>query len=200
MKHQQSWAMLLVMFIILGLAPASAQSAQLVLMHEGVVTWAGWSATEDLILTTSEDGMARIWNSANGELAETYVHDAPVRGGEWNPNDMAQFLTWTEDGAVRVWSFGMETALMTLTHEGVSGARWNEDGTQILTWGSDSDAVIWQVDDGKPIVILETGAPVRQADWSADEASVFTFSEDGAAEIWDAGTGERLRDDGAGGR
>src|SRR5688500_3852025 len=151
MKQLLSRALLLVIFMVVGIAPISAQGAQLVLLHEGVVTWAGWSATEELILTTSEDGMARVWYPANGELAETFAHDAPVRGGQWNPIDMAQFLTWAEDGAVRVWSLGLENALITVSHDGVSGARWNSDGTQILTWGSNGNAVVWELDGGKPI-------------------------------------------------
>lgn len=172
----------------------AAQSALLTLPHDAVVTWAGWSQSEQWILTTSEDGTGRIWDAESGELNSTIFHDAPVRGGQWSPIDTDFFLTWAEDNTVRVWSLGAEQARYEWVIEGsVVGARWNEDGTRIMTWGGDGDASIRSLSDGEILVTTrDSDVALRWANWSSDGKHILTFDEDGTGVVWDAGTGEEV--------
>lgn len=70
-----------------------------------------YKAANDMILTWSEDGRARLWKAETGvEVATLEGHTRPIVGGAWN-GDGSQVMTWSEDGSVRRYYVGMEDLL-----------------------------------------------------------------------------------------
>ncbi len=70
--------------------------------HEAPVTAAAWSATGSAILSTSEDGTARLWDSATArQLMVLRGHRGAVRAGAWGIG--AEVATASDDGTVRIW-------------------------------------------------------------------------------------------------
>lgn len=180
---------ILAVFVLAGLMPAAAQDTTFTLYHDGVVTWADWSPDGAAILTTAEDGAARLWDAQTGALLSTYPHDVPVRGGAWH-SDSRHFLTWAEGGAARIWAVDSLTPQQTFAHgDSLRGGRWSPDEAQILTWGGTS-AILWS-DDGTSLVTLTREAQITQAEWSADGAHLHIFSGT-TGSIHDAATGDLL--------
>ncbi len=124
--------------------------APVILPHNTPVIHAEWVNGETQVLTIAQDDpVFYLWNASTGELVQSFDHeDIFVRGAAMSP-DGTQIVSWLEDpGTLRVWS--VDTGLVTATLEhagtefGVLGAVWSADSSQILSWGGDSSARIWQ--------------------------------------------------------
>ena len=74
----------------------------------------------------------------------------------------ARVLTWSEDGTARVWETASGKALSEpMKHpKGVTGARFDKDGTRVLTWSEDGTARVWgdAFPDGVPRDLLSAGS------------------------------------------
>lgn len=81
-----------------------------------------------------------------------------------------------------------------LKHEGwVHGARFNADGSRILTWSRDKTVRLWDSRTGYPITpALKHGEAVDGAVFNADESHILTWGKDGVARLWDLNVKDRL--------
>ncbi|MEM7530953.1 MAG: CHAT domain-containing protein [Chloroflexota bacterium] len=71
----------------------------------------------------------------------------------------------------------------------IKGATWNQDNTQILTWGWDGTARIWDGHTGNELKTFQGHTDtVNGASWNADESKILTWSWDGTLRTWDAHT------------
>ncbi|MCL9794591.1 pentapeptide repeat-containing protein, partial [Frankia sp. AgKG'84/4] len=161
--------------------------------HTETVTGGAWSPDGTHILTTSNDGTARIWNATTGEHHLTLTgHTNPVTGGAWSP-DGTHILTTSNDGTARIWNATTGEHHLTLTgHTNwVTGGAWSPDGTHILTTSNDHTARIWNATTGEHHLTL-TGHTNRVTGgaWSPDSTHILTTSDDRTARIWNATTGE----------
>ena len=72
-------------------------------------------------------------------------------------------------------------------------ARFNTDGSRVLTWSADGSARVWDSQTGRSLSPpLEHKGPVRGALFNKDESRVLTWSADGSARVWDSQTGRSL--------
>ena len=78
--------------------------AQILGGHSGYVTAVAWSPDGHHILTASNDGTARIWDTTTGDntLTLTLTHTDWVRAVAWSP-DGHHILTASEDRTARIW-------------------------------------------------------------------------------------------------
>jgi WD40 repeat protein len=181
--------------------------------HTADVWQAAWNADESRILTASNDDTARVWDVETGnEVVVLSPHADGVWWTVWNA-DGSRILTtgcdrYSEDrcweGTARVWDAetGAEL-LIPLGHEfGVNRAVWNEDGSRILTAGSDGTAGVWNAETGAKMLTFSAYTyGVWQVTWNADGSHILTTGCDrysayrcweGAARVWDAETGTKL--------
>jgi hypothetical protein len=164
------------------------------LAHEGWVGGAAWSGDESAILTWSDDGTARLWDTASGAELLRLTHESSVLGVAWNGDESA-ILTRSSDGTARLWDAASGAELLRLTHEGgVIGAAWNGNESAILTWSfSDGTARVWDAASGAERWRLTHDGAVYGAAWNGDESAILTWSHDGTARLWDvASSAERL--------
>ncbi len=77
-----------------------------------------------------------------------YEFGSSVSGATWSVNGTQKILTWSTDGAVRVWDVARGEDIISMAHEGsVGGAVWNADESKILTWSNSLERGLVQVWD-----------------------------------------------------
>ena len=110
-----------------------------------------WSPDSRHILTGSDDGTARIWDTTTGTNTLTLNHDRAITAVAWSP-DGRHILTGSQDGTARIWDTTTGTNTLTLTHtDWVRAVAWSPDGTQILTGCQDGTARIWDTTTGEQV-------------------------------------------------
>ncbi|MCP4544057.1 MAG: hypothetical protein GY832_43655 [Chloroflexi bacterium] len=178
--------------------------------HVGSIRQAEWNASENRILTTSDDGTVRVWNAFTGE--ETLIlsgYEGRVEA-EWNaygshilitsgaPNYTAQL--WNAITATKPFTFSSHTGA-------IWQATWNTNGGRILTAGCDrmddsgeqceaATVRVWDTWSGAELLTLgaedtlsDGWSGVNVAVWNADESQILTASWDDTTQVWNAWTG-----------
>ena len=165
--------------------------AQILGGHSEYVTSATWSPDATHILTGSQDGTARIWDTTTGDNTLTVTTNSGIEAVAWSP-DATHILTGSQDGTARIWdtTTGDNTLTLTNAHT-VTAVAWSPDGTHILTGTRDGAACIWDATTGNNTLTLTLipTSTIEAMACSPDSTHIFTASADGTAHVWDATTG-----------
>ena len=156
--------------------------------HGDMVTAVAWSPDGGHILTGSDDGTARVWDTSTWENALTLDHGVCwFNAVVWSP-DGTQILTST-DTYVYVWDTTTWTKTHTLEHSDlVQSVVWSPDGTRILTGAYDNTARIWDAKTGTLLTpTLTHNEAVTSVGWSPDGTRILT-SEDTHVYVWNTTT------------
>ena len=115
------------------------------LSHRTFVNGARFNSDETRIMTWAADDRVTVWNASNGTEILTLVHNDWVNGARWN-RDETRILSWAFD-VVWLWDAESGALLARLPHENlVNGASFHpQQETQVLTWGWDGTARVWDV-------------------------------------------------------
>jgi len=147
------------------------------------------------ILTSSEDGTARLWDPATGRLVSTLKgHSGSVTTASFS-SDGSKVLTASDDWTAHLW--GAETAVTLGRFTGHTGpindARFLPGEAQVVTVSGDGTARLWSTADSKPgtVFIGHTGA-VRSVDITSDGSTLLTSGDDGSIRLWDRRSGRLL--------
>ena len=93
-----------------------------------------------------------------------------------------QILTWGDTGAgtAGLWHNPQHTAAPITRQGRVRGAVFSPDGRQILSWGLDEKARLWDRQTGEEIMPpLIHDSPVRGAQFSPDGNRILTWTAEG---------------------
>lgn len=178
------------------LAGAAQASRFLVELDEGSETRsAEFSPDEDgaHVLTASDDGLVRIWDSRTGaQLVALRTHAKGVMFATFSP-DGSRVLTASFDGTASLWDVKTEIELLRLQHKKeVFSAHFSSDGKLILTASKDGTTHLWDAETGIEVLVL-TGRPFVDAGLSPDGTQIVTASSgDRTARIWDTKTGSEI--------
>jgi WD40 repeat protein len=179
------------------IASTLRQSPRLVhlCLHQGPVRYAEFSPDGRLLVTTSTEKTARVWDLAAGEPAcPPLEHDGPVLHASFSP-DGRLVVTASEDGTARCWdlSAGRQIAVLA-EHQGpVRWACFNSDGKYVLTASDDGSACVWDSATGKRVAApMRHKGRVCMAAFSGDSQKVVTASADHSARVWNASSGEPI--------
>ena len=165
--------------------------AQILGGHSEYVTSATWSPDATHILTGSQDGTARIWDTTTGDNTLTLTNAHTVTAVAWSP-DRTRILTACADGTARIWDATTGDNTLTLTHtNSVTAFAWSPNGTHILTGTRGGAAYIWDATTGNNTLTLTLipTSTIEAMACSPDSTHIFTASADGTAHVWDATTG-----------
>ncbi|MCX6578920.1 MAG: hypothetical protein NT166_01895 [Candidatus Aminicenantes bacterium] len=151
------------------------------LRHNGAIYSAVFSPDGRRILTSSEDGTAKVWDLEGRALTEV-KHDARIMSAVFSP-DGSLILTASWDNSVKLWDI-KGTLKSNLRHNGiVSAAAFSPDGQRILTASRDGKARIWDL-DGNVLAILPYDKVISSAVFSNDGQQLLTASWDKTVKMW----------------
>jgi WD40 repeat protein len=188
-------------------SPLVAQKPELTLPigHTSVVSSAVFSQDLKLMVTSSRDGTAKIWDVKNGKLLHSLEgHRDWINTVAFSP-DGKWILTASSDSTAKVWDAQSGKLFHSLnnTTAGVSFAFFSHDGKKIVTVLLNDDVIIWDAETFNLLHFLkghsdkvpsETFHEIGEipASISSDGKLIVTASRDGVPKIWDVYTGKLL--------
>jgi len=184
--------------------------------HTDKVTDAVYSPDGKLVLSTSEDGTARVWASGSGQALHVLGgHAGPVANAIFSPDGRA-ISTASADGALRSWDVNSgdsapgaspvtespPIAKLKDGKEEIRFARFSPDRHVILTVSGapntrnqDHVVTLWNATTYRKSATMRGHVEaILDARFRPDGQYVLTASADRTARIWDAKTGNVVRD------
>jgi len=144
-----------------------------------------------LLLATTEDKTACIWDMTTGGLTVKVSHADTARRVVFSP-DGHQLATGSVDKTARIWDASTGSQLMEFPHGGnVLALAFSPDG-QLLATASGDTAWLWATASGSQLRYLTHSGTVRAVAFSPGGELLATASTDGTARIWDPATGSQL--------
>jgi WD40 repeat protein len=163
--------------------------------HTAAVKGANFNIEATLIVSSSSDGTARLWEANTGTLRAVLklTDDAVVQvygvGAIFNP-DSTLVLTYF-GRVVRLWraSTGELIGSLSRSDAGFGSPLFSSDGSRILTV-MDGTARLWDGRTGAPIATMSghSGA-LSMYDFSRDGGRIVTVGQDFSPRLWDGKTG-----------
>lgn len=147
------------------------------------------------IVTSSEDGTARIWDASTGrEILVLRGHEGAVNSARFDPAG-TRIVTAGRDKTVRLWDAATGAELLVLRgHENaVQFACFDAAGRRILSTSAEFASRVWEADTGKPLFVLRGHEHVVfRGSFSPDGTRIATCSMDGTVRVWDAANGRQI--------
>ncbi|HUG46963.1 MAG TPA: BTAD domain-containing putative transcriptional regulator [Candidatus Limnocylindria bacterium] len=174
---------------------STGESAQRLAGHLGFVDAAAFSSDGRLAATGAQDGFARVWDVASGELRLALPGLASIASLQFE--DEGSGLRASGPTGSLGWDIGPAGSREVLTFAAHGALAYNvaydPSGSRLVTAGSDRGARIWQASDGRLLHELGGDAPVGDAVFSPDGSLLATASFDGTAALWQTASGTLLR-------
>lgn len=195
---------------------ATASGQPLAVMHEGRdganfrylgngVNSVIFSADGRELVTSSNDGTARIWDAASGAQLRRLDTGFPTFSAQFIDHG-ARVLATTGGAGLSVFDVRTGRSLATCFAPGqelLYGAAVSPSGRELVSAGRDGSARVLAVPtpscgtgtstERQRLVLHEPqGSPVGTAVFSPDGGRILTASDDGTARVWDARTGRLL--------
>jgi len=116
------------------------------LRHDGPVRDVAWRPDSTLLATASDDGTARVWTPAGGQVSIESGHTASVTSAAFNP-DGELLVTASEDGTARVWDVASGDQLAVFGGEPgakpLDAAAFSPDGRLVVARAVDGSVSIY---------------------------------------------------------
>lgn len=167
------------------------------LQHAGTVEFVVYSPDGTLVVTTSLDKSARLWNAESGMPAvpQPLAHKGEVLHAAFSPKG-DRLVTASADNTSRIWNVatGTEVTQEPLRHPArVYFVAFSPDGKRVATACDDGSATIWNATTGRPVLApIRHNGSVNRVQFSRDGRLLLTGSTDRTARVWDAATGQPI--------
>ncbi|MFN0125433.1 MAG: protein kinase domain-containing protein, partial [Verrucomicrobiales bacterium] len=178
---------------------------QTLLGHNGTVSSVAFSPDGQRIITGSEDGTAKVWETATGrEVLTLKGRKGQVLSVAYSP-DGRRIVTGSGDwgfgqipGEATVWDAESGQPLFELKEHNyyVWSVAFSADGQRIVTAAGDRDhkggeAKVWDAMTGREVLALQgCTESLRGAVFSPDGRRIIAATIDGTSKMWDAVTGQ----------
>lgn len=161
------------------------------------------SSTAARIVTV--DGHAvRQWDSATGELLDSYVSESGPIASAMFSSDGKRIITVTETGLIDTWDVQARVRQLSFGNRDVHlySASLSPDGQRIVTAGRTRAAPgrgvgiaqVWRADSGQlERTLAGHVGPIYTAAFSPDGTRVVTGGADSSVRLWDVLTGKQLQ-------
>jgi WD40 repeat protein len=165
--------------------------------HNGRITRVLFSPNNQTILTTSEDGLARLWTARSGALLHTLKgHTGQIHSAAFSP-DGKYVVTGSNDQTAIVWdtASGKSFHILKGHEDRIVDLAYSPDGKTVLTGSRDGTSRLWDIQTGKVLHTLDDGSNggvVAVVVYSPDGKTVLTATLDSTARLWDVQTGKPL--------
>ena len=165
------------------------------LLHTAGVLSGGFSQDGKLMVTTSFDKTAIVWDSKRGKELHRLTHNARVDQAKFTSDN--KFLVTAcsaagEQSAVRVWDLATNkaTVVVPISAAYILDVAISPDDGHIAAGGSDGVARIWDVKTGRPVTPpLVHRNFIQTIKFNKTGDLLLSTSWDNTARVWDALTG-----------
>ncbi|MCC7373744.1 MAG: protein kinase [Verrucomicrobiales bacterium] len=154
--------------------------------HDGVVWTAHFSEDGRLLVTSSNDRTARIWEVESGRLVHELRHQKPVYSARFGPGTRHVF-TGSGDHTARIWEVATGRPVgESMEHPGgVWYGEFSADGARLLTGDDTGHARLWDARSGLPLNgWIQHGSSLRRARLSSDASHALVASVDDGVRLW----------------
>lgn len=163
--------------------------------HTNKMIFNQFSPDSKLLISTSWDKTARVWDVASGrEVRELSGHSNIVQKAYFS-QDSRYTVTLGEDFSARLWDFNLGKVLHTFRGHGadITHVAISADGQHVVTTSLDNTARLYDSQAGSLIAEMNGHkAPVLFATFSADGKRLVTTSADKTAILWDGQSGRQV--------
>jgi WD40 repeat protein len=147
------------------------------------------------VITAGDDGAARVWDAASGQLLLTLTgHYGLIYSVAFSP-DGKRLATASLDKTAKVWDASSGIELLTLSghSSGVLSVTFSPDGRRLATGSADRTARLWDAASGHELQAFSGHSKtVYAVAFSPDGRRLATGSADQTAKLWDVGSGREL--------
>jgi len=172
----------------------SLRERQVFEKHEAPLTYAEISPDGRWVLTSSEDGSARLWNLENGQPTKDRegsdivfgsAKNQPINRAVFSP-DASRIVTVSDDHSGHLFDInGHKLATLKKHTQPVSVVSFSDDGDTFVTAGADYKARLWSAQDGEYVREFKGHRrDVIAATFSPDGSMLATASADKTARLW----------------
>ena len=155
--------------------------------HDDMIWSLEFSSDNERILTCSEDGTARVWETDTGAELISVEHSGPIWSAKFSP-DNKEILTGSYDSCVAVRSSYTGESRLQLNDRPspVHAVAYTPDGEYIAAGCADGTVKIWENVGGKFICEIRGHKDkVNSLEFTPDGRKFVTSGDDGTMRIWD---------------
>jgi WD40 repeat protein len=164
--------------------------------HDPDVNSVAYGPEGTTLLTTGDDGAARLWDPSTGEQLHVVAGEPgdDVWGPSVSPDGLLFAATWPTEGVTRVAEVATGRVVREVTSVPMPWqTAFSPDGSQLVVSSSDSAfarVVVIDVASGDTVHELANRGGVLPVAWSPDGSTIAVGSA-GGVQLWDAASGQR---------
>ncbi|KAL7418017.1 WD40-repeat-containing domain protein [Mrakia frigida] len=160
--------------------------------HTANITSLAFHCEGKWIVTGSEDGSLKIWDTRTSHIQRNYDHRSPVNDVVIHPNQ-GELVSCDQDGSVKVWDLAENTC----THELVPDAdvpirsvTIASDGSMLVAGNNKGNCYVWKFEPGsdtdlQPVTMFPAHTKyITRVLLSPDVKHLATCSADKTVKIW----------------
>ncbi|OJJ49602.1 hypothetical protein ASPZODRAFT_149114 [Penicilliopsis zonata CBS 506.65] len=161
--------------------------------HTNNITGVAFHCEGKWMVTSSEDGTVKVWDTRTGSLQRNYVHKAAVNDVVIHPNQ-GELISGDRAGIVRVWDLGESVCTHQLIPEddvAVHSVSVASDGSLLCAGNKKGNVYIWRmIQDAELTRIIPICTFQAHKDYltrlllSPDVKHLATCSADHTAKVW----------------
>jgi len=157
-------------------------------VHKSWVMSVAWAPDKDMLVSGSDDGMARIWDTKRWSLLHVIDgHASSVTNTKWSPRESGILGTASADGFVKIWELdeGDCVQVLSLKHnESINALEWSPDGELLATCAFDGSCIIWEKNE-EPALKFKAHEGGLSVHWTEAGDLVTNGLFDKNIKVWD---------------
>jgi WD40 repeat protein len=152
--------------------------------HQGPIASLRFSPDGGTIVTTGEDGIARLWNLAGQQLVQLEGHRGGVYSASFSP-DGQRLATTGDDGTIRIWDLSGKKVQQWRDYQGrINSVCFNPDGRYLASASEDGTVKIWTTTGRLSSQLKGHLGAVKDVCFSGDRQYLATAGWDGTVGLW----------------
>ncbi|KAI5808872.1 WD40-repeat-containing domain protein [Peziza echinospora] len=161
--------------------------------HTNNVTGVGFHCEGKWMVTSSEDGTVKIWDTRSATVQRNYNHNSPVNDVVIHPNQ-GELISCDQGGNVRIWDLGENKCTHQLIPEDdvpVRSVTVATDGSMLVAGNNLGNVYVWRMIQNRDVTSLVPVTKfvahqkyITRVLLSPDVRHLATCSADHTAKIW----------------